>query len=187
MKLSNLVPFVQYRVRYAMWRIRYPHFRVNFFLLGKGGVLDIGPDAQVQFGNGISMMPGFVGDFYGKVSLGNGVSFQHNCHVSVHGQLTVGDHSIFGEWVSIHDENHIITDDLEPIMNRGFVVEPITIGRNVWVGAKATILPGVTIGDNAVVGANAVVTHDVPAYTMVGGVPAHVIREFKPSAQAVAR
>jgi acetyltransferase-like isoleucine patch superfamily enzyme len=183
MKLSNLVPFIGYHLRYTMWRIRYPHFRANFFYIGKGSSLDIGPHAQIRFGHRVSMRPGFVGDFYGKVTLGDEVAFQHNCHVSVHGELTIGDHSIFGEWVSIHDENHVITDDPEPILQRGFVVKPVTIGRNVWVGAKATILPGVTIGDNAVIGANAVVTHDVPAYTMVGGVPARVIREIRPSVQ----
>ena len=52
------------------------------------------------------------------------------------------------------------------------------IGKNVWVGVKATITPGVTIGDNAIVGANAVVTKDVPANSVVGGVPAKVIRTF---------
>jgi acetyltransferase-like isoleucine patch superfamily enzyme len=187
MKLSNLVPFIQYHLRYTLCRIRYPHFRVNFFYIGKGSRLDIGPEAQVYFGRGVSMMPGFVGDFYGKVIMGDEVSFQHDCHVSAHGELTIGDYSIFGEWVSIHDENHVVTAGMEPIASRGFVVKPVTIGRNVWVGAKATILSGVTIGDNAVIGANAVVTRDVPAYTIVGGVPARVISEIKPSAQPIAR
>lgn len=53
---------------------------------------------------------------------------------------------------------------------------PIHIGRNVWIGANATVLPGVTIGDHAVIAAGAVVTKDVPANTVVGGVPAKVIR-----------
>jgi acetyltransferase-like isoleucine patch superfamily enzyme len=170
-----------------MWRIRYPHFRVNFFEIGKGGHLDIGPDAQIHFGHGVHFDFSFVGDFYGKVTLGNGVMFQHNSHVSVHEQLTIGDHSLFGEYVSIHDENHIVTEGSEPIVDHGFVTKPVTIGRNVWVGAKATILSGVTIGDNVIIGANAVVTRDIPAYTMAGGVPARVIREIKPSTQMVAR
>ena len=55
---------------------------------------------------------------------------------------------------------------------------PITLGRNVWVGSNATILSGVTIGDNAVVAAGAVVTKDVPADTIVGGVPARPIRRI---------
>ena len=55
---------------------------------------------------------------------------------------------------------------------------PIVLGKNVWVGSNATILQGVTIGDNAVVGAGAVVTKDVPANTVVGGVPAKFIKSI---------
>lgn len=55
---------------------------------------------------------------------------------------------------------------------------PITLGRNVWVGSNATILQGVTVGDNAVVAAGAVVTKDVPAGTVVGGVPAKFIKSI---------
>lgn len=55
---------------------------------------------------------------------------------------------------------------------------PVTIGNDVWIGGKATILPGVTIGDNVVVAAGAVVTKDVPANTIVAGVPARVIKEL---------
>ena len=55
---------------------------------------------------------------------------------------------------------------------------PIVLGKNVWVGSNSTILQGVTIGDNAVVGAGAVVTKDVPENTIVGGVPAKVIRHI---------
>jgi acetyltransferase-like isoleucine patch superfamily enzyme len=100
----------------------------------------------------------------------------------VHGQLTISSNCLFGEGVSIHDENHIVSCGDDPVGERGFVVKPVSIGNNVWVGAKATILSGVRIGENAVIGANAVVTHDVPTYTIVGGVPARVLREIKPAA-----
>jgi acetyltransferase-like isoleucine patch superfamily enzyme len=56
--------------------------------------------------------------------------------------------------------------------------KPIIIKQNAWVGAGATILPGVTIGENAVVAAGAVVSKDVPANTVVGGIPARVIKSF---------
>ncbi|MBC8076121.1 MAG: hypothetical protein H7Y32_08620 [Chloroflexales bacterium] len=81
--------------------------------------------------------------------------------------------------VSIHDENHIPGRGPEPIAQRGFRCAPVVIGRNVWVGAKATILQGVTIGDGAVVAAGAVVTRDVAAYTLVAGVPARPIRALE--------
>lgn len=56
--------------------------------------------------------------------------------------------------------------------------KPVKIGKNVWVGAHATILPGVTVGDNAVIAAGAVVTKDVPAFAVVGGVPAKIIKNI---------
>ncbi len=60
----------------------------------------------------------------------------------------------------------------------GIVKRPIVIGNNVWIGAAATILPGVTIGDNAVVAAGAVVSRDVPASTIAAGVPARVLKRL---------
>ncbi len=61
---------------------------------------------------------------------------------------------------------------------------PVTIGHDVWIGHGATLLPGVTVGDGAVVGAGAVVSRDVAPYTIVGGVPARLIRERFPAAVA---
>ncbi len=185
MKLANFFPFMDCRVRYMLWCIRYPSLRARRFYIGHGSCLNIGPKAHIHFGRDVHFLHHFTGDFYGKVTIGDKVYFQHNCHISVHGELTIGDYSIFGEGVSIHDENHIVTAGSDPIGDRGYVIKPITIGNNVWVGAKATILPGVHIGDNAVIGANAVVTRDVPAYTIVGGVPARVLCEIKPSAELV--
>ena len=62
----------------------------------------------------------------------------------------------------------------------------VTIGHDVWIGHGATVLPGVTVGNGAVIGAGAVVSHDVASYTIVGGVPARLIRERFPRATAQA-
>ena len=187
MKLEHLLRYIEYHVHYLQWCIRFPRLFAHPCNIGSGSRLNIGHRAHLHFGHDIYFTRHFTGDFYGKVTIGTRVFFQHGCHISVHKELTIGDYSLFGEGVSIHDENHIITRGDDPIEDRGFVVKPVSIGRNVWVGAKATILPGVHIGDNAVIGANAVVTHDVPAYTVVGGIPAHVIREIEPSVDALIR
>ena len=64
-------------------------------------------------------------------------------------------------------------------MRHTLVTAPIHIGRNVWIGAGAMILPGVTIGENAIIAAGAVVNRDVPANMIVGGVPARELREIR--------
>ena len=97
--------------------------------------------------------------------------------------MTIGDSLLTGKWVTITDNSHGETDKAtlemrpqeRPITSKG----PVIIGNNVWIGDKATILPGVTVGDGAVIAANAVVTKDVPAYSVVGGNPARVIRSHK--------
>ena len=181
MNLTSFLSHVDYRIQHALWCIRYPKLlHTNQFYIGRRSRLRILSKARIHFGCKVSFMRNFSGDFYGSVTIGDNVYFQHDCHISVHESVVIGNHCLFGESVSIYDANHIVRYGDDPIALRGFTTKPITIGNNVWVGAKATILPGVHIGDNAVVGANAVVTHDVAPYTVVGGVPARTLYEIKP-------
>ena len=100
-------------------------------------------------------------------------------HISCANSIIVGDYCMTGKWVTITDNNHGRTDadslDVPPahrdIVSKG----PVIIGKNVWIGDKATILSGVKIGDGAVIAANAVVSKDVPAKCVVAGIPARVI------------
>ena len=84
-----------------------------------------------------------------------------------------------GKWVTITDNSHGETDKdtlgMRPQKRTITSKGPVVIGNNVWIGDKATILPGVIIGDGAVIAANAVVTKDVPAYSVVGGNRAKII------------
>ncbi len=166
--------------RYALLRLRLRrrNLRTGYFHVGRGADIVIGSQARVHFGREVRFMRDFTGHFMGRVTLGDGVFFNRGCHIVVQESLTVGDYSLFGEGVSIHDDNHVIGRGREPIASRGLITRPVVIGRNVWVGARAVILPGVHIGDNAVVGAGAVVTRDVPPNTIVAGVPARVIKEL---------
>lgn len=90
-------------------------------------------------------------------------------------QITIGRDSLIAENVTIRDQDHDVTGT-HPYRSAGMRSAPVTIGNNVWIGAKATITRGVTIGDNAVIGANAVVTGDIPVGAVAVGVPAQVIR-----------
>ena len=88
--------------------------------------------------------------------------------------MTLGDGCMIGHNVVFATLNH----ELDPARRAEMTPAPIVLGHNVWVGSNATILQGVTIGDGAVVAAGAVVTRDVPAATVVGGVPARPIRRI---------
>lgn len=164
--------------RYLWLRMRFPNLRVGLFFVAGGAEIRIGPQAQITFGEGICFLRDFSAHFRGTVTIGKNVFFNRGCHVVVYNMLSIGDNCLFGEQVSIHDEEHIVARGGEPVAARGWVTAPIIIGQNVWVGAKATILPGVQIGDNAVIGAHAVVTRDVPANTVAVGVPARVVRKL---------
>ena len=86
--------------------------------------------------------------------------------------MVIGDDTLIGHNVVIATLNH----DLAPSRRTDMHPAPVVIGRNVWIGSNATILPGVRIGDDAVVAAAAVVTKDVPAGAVVVGSPARVVR-----------
>ncbi len=94
-------------------------------------------------------------------------------------RITLGCDCQIAENVTIRDHDHKFWTG-KPVAVSGFSTAPITIGNNVWIGAGACILKGVTIGDNAVVAAGAVVTKDVPADSLVGGIPAKIIRQKMP-------
>jgi acetyltransferase-like isoleucine patch superfamily enzyme len=74
--------------------------------------------------------------------------------------------------------NHVYTDPTRPMIDQGITAEGIVVEDDVWIGAGAIITDGVHIGKGAVVAAGAVVTKDVPAHTVVGGIPARVIKEI---------
>ena len=121
-----------------------------------------------------ALFPPIYSDFGKNITLGREVFINACCHFQDHGGVTIGDRCQIGHNVVFATLNH----GLAPEDRQTTYPAPIVLGRNVWVGSNATILSGVTIGDNAVVAAGAVVTKDVPADTIVGGVPARPIRRI---------
>ena len=120
-----------------------------------------------------SIFPPFSTDCGKNITVGKNVFFNSGCRVQDQGGITIGDGALIGHNVVLATLNH----DLDPAHRHDLLPAPIHIGKNVWIGANATVLPGVTIGDGAVVAAGAVVTKDVPANTVVGGVPAKIIKD----------
>ncbi|OAA26737.1 Hexapeptide repeat of succinyl-transferase [Frankia sp. EI5c] len=95
-------------------------------------------------------------------------------------RVVVGAGALLAEMSVVRDQDHVVAPGT-PGAAMKFAAAPVTIGRDVWIGAKATVLRGVTIGDGAVVGAGAVVTSDVPPGARVGGVPAVPLRSSVPA------
>lgn len=118
------------------------------------------------------MFPPFYTDFGKNIKIGRDVFINSGCHFQDQGGIEIGDGTLIGHNVVLATINH----DLLPSMNRVNHYAPIKIGKRVWIGSNATILPGVTIGDQSVVAAGAVVNRDVPTMTVVGGVPAKVLK-----------
>mgnify|MGYP003207787895 CR=1 FL=1 len=124
--------------------------------------------------NSFRLFPPFYTDFGKNITVGKDVFINACCHFQDHGGVVLGDGCQIGHNVVFATLNH----GLAPEDRQTTYPAPIVLGKNVWVGSNSTILQGVTIGDNAVVGAGAVVTKDVPENTIVGGVPARVIRHI---------
>ena len=125
-----------------------------------------------QVPSSLRVFPPFYTDFGKNIVVGEGVFINACCHFQDHGGVTIGDGCQIGHNVVFATLNH----GLVPKDRKTTYPAPIVLGRNVWIGSNAKILQGVTIVDNEVVGAGAVVTKDVAANTVVGGVPAHFIK-----------
>jgi len=109
-----------------------------------------------------------------RLSVGGYTFIGAGCEIDVAASVTIGAHTLLapGVFITDHAHNHARAQRLD---EQGSRSAPVTIGDDVWLGAKAVVLAGITVGDGAVVGAGAVVTKDVEPYTIVAGVPARVI------------
>lgn len=129
-----------------------------------------GKKVDASFG----MFPPFYTDCGKNIHVGKNVFINSGCHFQDQGGIYIDDGALIGHEVVLATLNH----NMNPESRANLIPSPIHIGKNVWIGAHATVLPGVNIGDGAVVAAGAVVTKDVPEKTVVGGVPASVLKHF---------
>lgn len=113
-----------------------------------------------------------------NMSLGSHIWIGENFYARAEGSININDGCILSRNVEIWTSNHNYdSDDLTMIpYDRRMVLKPVTIKENVWIGTNVIILPGVTIEEGAVIGAGAVVSKDVPAFAVVGGNPAKVLK-----------
>lgn len=117
----------------------------------------------------------FYTNFGKHIKIGKNVFINHGCSFLDLGGITIEDDVQIGPRVNVVTENHPV----DPAKRRYLDLRPVVIKRNAWIGAGATVLPGVTVGVNSIVAAGAVVNRDVPDNTIVGGVPARVIKSIQ--------
>lgn len=110
-----------------------------------------------------------------NISIGNNSGIGENSFVQDIGEIEIGDNVLMGPEVMIFTTNHRIGKD-KLINEQGYIIKNVKIKNDVWIGARAIILPGVTIGEGAIIAAGSVVTKNVDEYSIVGGNPAKFIK-----------
>jgi acetyltransferase-like isoleucine patch superfamily enzyme len=176
------------KLRYArlLWRYLWRRFLTPagwrwetdgpvFF--GKGLELQIAKGGTIRFERFV-----WIGDgtkircHEGEVVIGAKSVLGQECTISAYRRVRIGEQCVIADRAMFIDFDHGVVEVERPIRHQGIYMREVEVGSNVWIGYGACILRGVRVGDNSIVGTNAVVTKDVPANAVVGGVPASVIR-----------
>ncbi len=146
-----------------------------------GAYIRIGENFHAGEGLNLQAWDQYAGEHFSPLlTIGDNVMLTDYIQISCAHRVSIGNNVLAGQNVYISDNGHGDTnmDTLQqpPLERKLQIKGPVVIGDNVWIGRNATILSGVTVGEGAVIAANSVVNKDVPPYTIVGGVPARIIK-----------
>jgi acetyltransferase-like isoleucine patch superfamily enzyme len=153
----------------------------GLLFLGRRLEIQIAKRGRVRFGRFV-----WIGDgtkircHEGEVIIGAKTVLGQECTISAYQHVRIGEQCVVADRAMFIDFDHGTVEVERPIRVQGIYKRDVDVGSNVWIGYGACILRGVKVGDNAVIGTNSVVTADVPANAVVGGVPAKVIRMREP-------
>ncbi len=166
------------RLRVAIYRRR---FRALGDYAGLAEGLRLRGHENIDIGNHFTAGPrcSLIADGDGRITIGNNVSLNSGVELnaSIRGQIILGDDVLIGPNTMFRTSDHLFEGRDRPIRSQGHESKCIVVEDDVWIGAGAIILGGVAIRRGAIVGAGAVVTTEVASYTVVGGVPARLIKD----------
>lgn len=149
------------------------------------GPVFFGKHLQLQAGHRATMKFGkfvWIGDgtkircHEGRVEIGAKTVMGQDCTISAYQRVRIGEQCVIADRTMFIDFDHGVVETERPIRSQGIYMEDVIVGSNVWIGYGACVLRGVKVGDNSIIGTNSVVTKNVPANAVVGGVPARVLR-----------
>jgi acetyltransferase-like isoleucine patch superfamily enzyme len=166
-------------VRLGWWKLRLRERLLldGLAFIGPGCSIEVGRRATVELGRWSWVGHGCkIRSHEGSVSIGAKTVLGQECTISSFQHVSIGRECVIADRVMLIDFDHGMVEVERPIRLQGIYKRDVRVGNNVWIGYGACILRGVTVGDNAVIGTNSVVTKDVPANAVVGGVPARVLR-----------
>jgi acetyltransferase-like isoleucine patch superfamily enzyme len=149
----------------------------GFVFFGRGLEIEIGTHGRVDFGRFV-----WIGDrtkircHEGLVEIGAKTVMGQECTISAYQHVRIGEQCVIADRAMFIDFDHGVVEVERPIRLQGIYKRDVEVGSNVWIGYGACILRGVRVGDNSVIGTNSVVTKDVPANAVVGGIPARILR-----------
>ena len=166
--------------RFLVFKVRNPHIiTTGFVFFGK----HVEVNARKGYGRMILGRWVHLGDsnrvrcHEGSLVIGDKCVFGRENTVNAYLDIEIGAGSIISDWVYVCDFDHVTEDIYRPIKDQGIVKSPVRIGPDVWIGTKATVLRGTTIGNGSVLGAHSLVRGEVPPFSVMGGVPARVLKD----------
>ncbi|MBE6583910.1 MAG: transferase [Ruminococcaceae bacterium] len=172
--IGTKILYVMYKAL-ACWLPKSDHFPPGKWLrrtFAKGIAKKCGKKVNIE--HGAYFTPG--------LSIGDRSGVGIDCEIN--GPVTIGKDVMMGPEVVVYTSGHEFGSTDVPMMDQGFTeTKPVVIGDDVWIGRRVIIMPGVTIGNGCIIGAGAVVTKDVPDYSVVGGVPAKILKSRKPDTE----
>ena len=173
--ILRLKSIILYSWRFGSWG--YKSIIIKPDLLLNADQMTIGDNVEIRKGSRLEARGAKTTS--PKILIGNNTSIHFYFHCGAMESVTIGENVLIAGRVFITDHDHIFSDPASPAIYSKWNISPVVIEDEVWIGEGAAIMKGVTIGKRSVVGANAVVTKSVLPCSVVGGVPAKLIKRFE--------